>query len=62
MHREAVVSAQQEAMYLSVDLDTRRVAPWPVSTHAGLREAVSAHGALPVPDWVGRRIAMPRRA
>jgi acyl-CoA thioester hydrolase len=57
---DAVVCARQELMYLSVDLGTRRVAPWPEPIHAGLREAVSAHAGLPVPDWVGSRVAMPK--
>lgn len=60
--RDSVVSAQQELMYLSVDLGSRRVAPWPAAIYAGLREAIAAHAALPVRDWVGRRIAMPTRA
>ena len=61
MHRtrDGVVAALQELMYLSVDLATRRVAPFPPEFAAGLRAAGLAHAALPRPDWVGRRIAMP---
>lgn len=59
--RDGVVSAQQELMYLGVDLRTRRVAPWPQETLAGLSEAVAAHQGM-TPDWIGRRITMPMRA
>jgi acyl-CoA thioester hydrolase len=57
--RDDAVSAQQELMYLSVDLGTRRVAPWPGAVLALLREAEAAHAPLPRPGWVGRRVAMP---
>jgi acyl-CoA thioester hydrolase len=57
--RDDMVSAQQELMYLSVDLGTRRVAPWPGAVLALLREAEAAHASLPRPGWVGRRVAMP---
>ena len=56
------VSAQQEIMYLSVSLGTRRVTPFPPDVAEGLASAVRAHLALPRPDWVGRRIAMPSPA
>lgn len=60
--RDLVVSAQQELMFLSVDLATRRVAPWPEAIQATLRASVAAHAGLGRPDWVGRRVAMPKRA
>ncbi len=52
-------AATQELMYLHVDLGARRVVPWPSTVRARLEEAAAAHAALPRPDWVGRRIAMP---
>lgn len=60
--RDDVVSAQQELMFLSVDLTSRRVAPWPEAIHAGLVAGVAAHQALGRPGWVGRRVTMPMRA
>ncbi len=59
--RDDAVAAQQELMFLSVSLDTRRVTPWPESVAAGLREAAVAHRALPCPDWIGRQLTMPSR-
>jgi acyl-CoA thioester hydrolase len=52
-------AATQELMFLHIDMRARRVSPFP----PGLRDRVAAwtaaHAALPRPDWVGRRIAMP---
>lgn len=60
--RDGAIAAQQELMFLSVDLGTRRVSPWPEAILAGLRTAVADHAALGRPDWTGRAIAMPKRA
>lgn len=60
--RDGQVSAQQELMYLCVDLDTRRVAPWPDELNTRLRARLADHADLAVPDWVGRRVAMPTPA
>lgn len=57
--RDGAVAAQQELMYLSVSLASRRVAPWPEPFAPGLEAAAAAHAALPRPDWTGRRLAMP---
>ena len=58
--RDGAVAARQELMYLTVDLATRRSVPWPPDTAQGLERAVAAHAASPRPEWVGRRVAMPR--
>ena len=60
--RDGGVSARQELMYLTVDLTSRRSVPWPPDTLLGLRRAVVAHAAVPRPEWLGRRVAMPRPA
>ncbi len=52
-------AAMQEILFLHVDLETRRVAPWPAPILANLRAARDAHARLPRPDWLGGRIAMP---
>ena len=57
--RDGAVAAWQELMYLTVDLTTRRSVPWPDETLASLRAGRHAHAAMPRPEWVGRRIAMP---
>ncbi len=55
------LAAMQELMLLHVDLGLRKVTPWPADIRALLDEAADAHKTLKVPDWVGRRIAMPVR-
>ncbi len=52
-------AAMQEILFLHVDLQTRRVAPWPAEILANLLTARDAHARLPRPDWLGRRIVMP---
>jgi acyl-CoA thioester hydrolase len=52
-------AATQELMFLHVDLTARRVIPFPEDLRRRVAEAAAAHAALPRPDWVGRRIAMP---
>ena len=62
MHRisDGARAAAQELMYLHIDLDRRRVTPWTAAVAARLQEAAATHAPLR-PDWVGRRIAMPRQ-
>ena len=55
--RDAVVSAQQELLYLCVNLATRRAAPWPAALATSLAERVGA-----APEWAGRRVVMPLSA
>ena len=52
-------AATQELMYLHVDLNIRRVVPWPDDVRARIEAAHAAHAQAVRPDWVGRRIAMP---
>jgi acyl-CoA thioester hydrolase len=54
-------AAAQEFLFLHVDLDIRRVVPWPAEVVARLEAAAAAHAALPSPDWTGRRIALPAK-
>jgi acyl-CoA thioester hydrolase len=51
--------AAQELIALHIDLSVRRVAPFPSDVFARLQQVVRAHGDRPVPNGVGRRIAMP---
>ena len=50
--------AAQEIMCVHVDMVTRRTAAWPSETRVGLEEAVRAGATEPLPEGVGRRIAM----
>jgi acyl-CoA thioester hydrolase len=52
-------AATQELMFLSIDLGLRRVVPFLAVARNSVAAAAAAHAALPRPDWVGRRIAMP---
>jgi carnitine 3-dehydrogenase len=51
--------ATGEQMLLHVDMEAGRTAPLPEVLHARLTALAEAHAALPLPDWVGRRIALP---
>lgn len=54
------VVAQQEVMLLHVSLVTRRVVPFLPEITATITTAARSHAGLPRPDWVGRRLAMPK--
>ena len=51
--------AAQELMALHIDMSARRVAPFPDDVSARLQQAVRARAGAPLPNGVGRRIAMP---
>ena len=51
--------AAQELLALHIDLSVRRVAAFPDEVFARLREVVHARAGRPLPEGVGRRIAMP---
>jgi acyl-CoA thioester hydrolase len=53
------LSATSENLVLHVDVTAKKVAPFPDFIAARLAKMKSAHAHLPVPDGVGRRIAMP---
>lgn len=55
------MAAAAEWMFLHTDLTTRRVSPWPADIRAALDAVYAAGASLPLPERVGRRIAMPRR-
>jgi len=60
MQRDGAAVARQEVMMLHVSLETRRVVPFLPECAGLIDRAAAAHAALPLPDWVGRRLAMPR--
>ena len=51
--------AAQELIALHIDLSVRRVAPFPEDVSARLQQVVRSRGDRPLPNGVGRRIAMP---
>jgi acyl-CoA thioester hydrolase len=55
------VSATSENMTLHVDMEAKKVAPFPQSVFDRLATMKAAHAQLSTPDGVGRRIAMPQK-
>ncbi|HEX4408182.1 MAG TPA: thioesterase family protein [Xanthobacteraceae bacterium] len=56
---EGWLSATSENMALNVDMTAKKVASFPENVMTLLASMKVAHDALPVPDGVGRRVAMP---
>ncbi|MBV9556899.1 MAG: thioesterase family protein [Pseudolabrys sp.] len=56
---EGWVSATSENMTLHIDMTAKKVAPWPDDVLTEFAAMKDAHSTLPIPDGVGRRIAMP---
>jgi acyl-CoA thioester hydrolase len=55
------VSATSENMTLHVDMEAKKVVPFPQNVLDRLTAMKAAHAHLPIPDGVGRRIAMPQK-
>ena len=58
---EGWLSATSENMSLHIDMAAKKVAPWPANVLDRFAQMKAAHAKLPVPDGVGRKIAMPTR-
>lgn len=58
---EGWISATSEQMNLHVDMNARRVAPWPADIRASLETWAEAGRTSPPPESLGRAIAMPGR-
>jgi acyl-CoA thioester hydrolase len=56
---EGWLSATSENMALHVDMEAKKTAAFPDDIAARLAQMKAAHATLPVPEGVGRRIAMP---
>ncbi len=56
---EGWLSATSENMSLHIDMNAKKVAPFPASVMERLERMRAAHARLPMPDGAGRRIAMP---
>ena len=59
---EGWLSATSENMTLHVDMAAKKTAPFPDCDRRAACPDEGAHAHLPVPDGVGRRIAMPGKA
>ena len=58
---EGFRSATQELVSLHVDLADRRAAPFPPDRAEAIAALLATQATLPVPDSVGRRVALSRR-
>jgi acyl-CoA thioester hydrolase len=58
-HQDGWLSATSENMALHVDMAAKKTAAFPAAIAARLARMKRAHGALPIPQGAGRRIAMP---
>jgi acyl-CoA thioester hydrolase len=56
---EGWLSATSENMTIHIDMTARKVAPFPQDIQARIRAVESAHAAVPRPEGLGRKIAMP---
>jgi acyl-CoA thioester hydrolase len=54
-------SAVQELMALHIDMNVRRVTPYPAERYAALQQAVKDYAPATLPKGAGRRIALPGR-
>jgi acyl-CoA thioester hydrolase len=59
---EGWLSATSENMTLHIDMNVRKVAPFPTDIAERLQAITKVHAAVPHPADVGRRIAMPVKA
>ncbi|WP_029353069.1 thioesterase family protein [Bosea sp. 117] len=59
--QEGWTAATSEQVAVHVDFATRRVAPFPDEVLERLALMKAAHGALPEPEGLGRRVDMPIR-
>jgi len=59
---EGWVSATSENMSLHVDMEAGKTAPFPADVAERLAAMRAAHAGLPLPEAVGRRIAMPQKS
>jgi acyl-CoA thioester hydrolase len=58
---EGWLSATSENMTIHIDTNARKTPPFPSDIRARIAAVEDAHAAIPRPEGVGRRIAMPAR-
>ena len=55
------LSATSENMSIHIDMNARKTAPFPADIGARIKALAGAHSAIPRPEGIGRKIAMPER-
>jgi acyl-CoA thioester hydrolase len=58
---EGWISATSENITLHIDMTARKVAPFPPDIRARMAEIAEIHAAVPRPEGIGRKVAMPAR-
>jgi acyl-CoA thioester hydrolase len=58
---EGWISATSENLSLHIDMNSRKVAPFPSDIRERIQAVTKAHSAVPRPEGIGRNIAMPLR-
>ena len=48
-------------MTLHMDMKARKVAPFPPDIQARIQAVVASHAAVPRPEGIGRKVAMPSK-
>jgi acyl-CoA thioester hydrolase len=58
---EGWISATSENMSLHIDMNSRKVAPFPSDIRARIKTIADIHASVPRPEGIGRSVAMPSR-
>ncbi|MGZ3292658.1 MAG: thioesterase family protein, partial [Xanthobacteraceae bacterium] len=58
---EGWLSATSENMTIHIDMTARKTAPFPPDIRTRIESLASAHAAIPRPEGIGRKIAMPSK-
>jgi acyl-CoA thioester hydrolase len=58
---EGWLSATSENMTLHIDMTARKTAPFPSDIRARIEAVAKAHSAIPRPEDIGRKVAMPSK-
>jgi acyl-CoA thioester hydrolase len=59
--RDGWLSATSENMTIHIDMAARKTAPFPPDIRARIEAVAKAHAAVPRPEGIGRKIAMPSK-
>ena len=58
---EGWISATSENMTVHIDMNARKVAPFPPDIRARIAAVLASHAAVPRPEGTGRKVAMPSK-
>ena len=56
---EGWISATSENITLHIDMNARKVAPFPPDIRARIQAVLNTHESVPRPEGIGRKVAMP---